>query len=106
MALLGYNGFVIGSVTVGAMAARGAVETLTLLVPHAIVELPALWLAGAVGLRVSHGLWKAAAGEESDASGPRLLAEVLLAYGVALAMLALAAVVEAQVTPAVFRALT
>ena len=75
------------------MGPRGAGETLAVSVPHAIVERPVLWLTGAVGLRVSHGLWKVGPGEGGDTSGPRLLAEALVRYGVALALLGVAAVV-------------
>jgi len=84
------------------MGPRGAGETLAVSVPHAIVEFPALWLTGAGGLRVSHGLWKVGAGEGSDTSGPRLLAEALVRYGVALALLSTP---SSQATPVVFRAL-
>ncbi|WP_425604292.1 stage II sporulation protein M [Natrinema gelatinilyticum] len=44
-----YNGFVVGYALSGS---ENVLYSIVLIVPHAIVELPAFWIAGAAGLRV------------------------------------------------------
>nr|WP_303647586.1 stage II sporulation protein M [Haloarchaeobius amylolyticus] len=104
--LLSFNGFVLGSVTAGIVDARGLVETVALLAPHGVVELSALWLAGAVGLRWTHVVWRTARGDRHETGLVTLAGESVGWVVLVLALLAVAAVVEASVTPWVARVVT
>lgn len=95
-----YNGLLLGSVTTVAAGRLGVVTTALSLAPHGVIELPAIWVAGGIGFRVTHLYWKVANGDRDRVSVPRLLGESGLLFLGVLAALAVAAVVEAVVTPA------
>ncbi len=95
-----YNGLLLGSVTAVAAGRLGVITTVLSLAPHGVIELPAIWVAGGIGFRVTHLYWKIANGDRDRVSVPRLLGESgLLFLGVVVA-LAVAALIEAVVTPA------
>lgn len=103
--LLLFNGFVLGSVLVDAAGALGPLTTVALLVPHGVFELPALWLAGAVPARWLHVVWAVASGRDRATPVPRVMLRTVFALVVVLALLAVAAAVEATVTADLARAL-
>ena len=109
--VLAYNGFVFGATMADATGTLGPVTAAVLVAPHGVIELPALWLAGAVGLRWAHLLWDLASGGSYASRGsyvtgvPRTAGDSLVAILAAAALLALAASVEAVVTPVLARAL-
>jgi stage II sporulation protein M len=103
--LLLFNGFALGSVVVDAAGTLGPLTTMALLVPHGVFELPAIWLAGAVPARWLHVVWAVASGRDRATPVPRVMLRTLLALVVVLALLALAAAVEATVTAELARAL-
>lgn len=103
--ILGYNGFVLGGTVVDAAARLGPLVTVGLLVPHGIFELPAIWLSGAIGLRWTHVLWCVASGS-NHRPVPLHVRETLTALVLALVLLAVAAVVEAEVTFRLARVVT
>lgn len=96
-----YNGLLLGSVTTVAAGRLGPLTTLLLLLPHGVVELPAIWVAGGIGFRLTHVYWKLANADRDRIGVPRLLGESALLFGLVLCALAVAAVVEATVTAAV-----
>jgi len=96
-----YNGLLLGSVTAVAAGRLGALTTVLSLAPHGVIELPAIWVAGGIGFRVTHLYWKIASGDRDRVSVPRLLGEGSLLFLGVIVALAVAAVVEAVVTPAV-----
>lgn len=102
---LGYNGFALGGVVADAAGTLGPVETLVLLVPHGVVELPAVWLAGAVAFRWTHVLWAVADGRSRAVPFPKVVLRSLAAVALVLLLLAVAAVIEALVTAPLARAL-
>lgn len=104
--LLAYNGFLFGSTMVDAAGSLGPLRTVALVAPHGVLELPAVWLAGAVGLRWTHLLWRLANGASRTGDVPRTVVDSLAAVALALLVLAVAAVVEASVTLPLARALT
>ena len=106
LVLLGYNGFLLGGVAADAAGTYGVARTAALLLPHGAFELPALWLAGAIGFRLTHVGWRVAAGNGTDTSVTHNLAQALAAAAVVLALLAVAAFVEAELTAPLADALT
>lgn len=100
-----FNGFVLGSVGADAAGTLGPLTTVALLVPHGILELPALWLAAAVPARWLHVVWNLAAGRDRTTPVPRVMARTAVALGLVVVLLGVAAVVEATVTLALARAL-
>lgn len=96
--VLFYNGIIVGAL--GAAAARGGQAVLfwSAILPHGVVELPAVWLAGACGLYIAGGLIK-------PGPYPRLpllvrhARDMVPALLTVIAMLVLAAVVEGFISP-------
>lgn len=97
---LAFNGFALGGAVADAAGSLGPVATVALLAPHGVFELPAIWLAGAVAFRWTHVVWSVANGHSRDAALPRVVFRSLVAVGLVLLLLAVAAVVEATVTAA------
>ncbi|WP_436933923.1 stage II sporulation protein M [Halovenus marina] len=93
-----FNGLLFGSIVAVGSANRGMGETLLLLLPHGIVELPAFWLAGAVGLRLTHSFWKVATGDRDRSPVPVVVLQSLALSLVVFGLLAVAALIEAHVT--------
>lgn len=104
--LLGYNGFLLGGVTADAAGTYGLGRTLLLLLPHGVFELPAFWLAGAIGFRTTHVGWRTATGRGTDTPIPAHLLQAAVALAVVVVLLSVAAFVEAAVTLPLADALT
>lgn len=104
--LLAYNGFLFGSTMTDAMGTLGPLRAIALVAPHGVVELPALWLAGAIGLRWLHLFWSLASGGSFATGVPRAVLDSVVALLLLVAMTAVAAIVEAGVTVPVARLLT
>lgn len=96
--LLLYNGFLAGAVLVEAAVSLGTLTAAALIVPHGVLELPALWLAGGVGARWVHYGWRVATGDRDGPGGPGLLRDTAVVLVSVVVLLAAAAVVEAHVT--------
>lgn len=103
--LLLFNGFTLGSVAVDAAGTLGPLTTLVLLLPHGVVELPAIWLAGAIPARWLHVAWSLATNRDRETPVPRVLGRTVVALLAVVLLLAVAAVLEATVTLALARAL-
>jgi uncharacterized membrane protein SpoIIM required for sporulation len=101
--VLGVNGFALGGTVVAAADGLGPLVTAALLVPHGVVELPALWLAGGVAFRWVHAGWRVANGDHSGPGAAALLGRSVVAVVLVVAALAVAAVVESSVMPALAR---
>lgn len=93
-----FNGFIIGAVVADAAERNGMAWALLGILPHGIVELPAFWLAGAIGYRWLAFVWKLANGDRDRIAGPWLLLESLALTGLSLALLFVAAIIEVTVT--------
>jgi stage II sporulation protein M len=98
-----FNGFVFGAAIVAGANEIGLLWAIVLLIPHGIFELPAIWLSAAVAFRVFHELWAVASGEGS--SGGLLILDTVTSVALVYTLLAIAAVVEANVTYALYRVL-
>lgn len=92
------NGFLIGATLADAAEVLGLGRAMVALAPHGVLELPAFWLAGAIGFRWLAFVWKLANGDRDRIAGPYLVLESLALTGLALVMLLVAAVIEATVS--------
>jgi uncharacterized membrane protein SpoIIM required for sporulation len=97
-----FNGFVVGYAVVGS---EQLFRSLALLLPHAVVELPAFVLAGAAGLQLPVELLAYLRGEQSALVRHVAAHHSAKRFGLAVLLLAIAAVLEAVVTPLIARGL-
>ena len=99
--IMSLNGIVIGSVTEIVSQGHSATFIAAALLPHGIFEIPAFIIAGALGFCMAQSLiaeWYGAADTAADAGR---LARIFLLY--VLPLIAVAAVVEAFITPAIIQ---
>ena len=96
------NGIVIGFVAGPAVAEQGLGETLVLLVPHGILELPAIFIAAAVGLRAGHIIVNRIRGVREQLITRSELHGLAAVIAIAWIALAIAAAIEVYVTPALY----
>ncbi len=99
--IISTNGFVIGSVLEMVSKEHSALYVVAAIVPHGLFEIPAFVISGALGLMLAKALWREWEGDE-DASA------LALSYGrifllVVLPLVAVAACVEAFITPEILR---
>jgi len=104
--LLLLNGYVFGAALVQYGETYGPLETIAMIGPHGIVEIPALLLAGAISFRWCHAGWRTASGTERSTTAPLFLLESVGAIVLVLLALAVAAVIEATVSASIGAALT
>lgn len=99
------NGVLVGWVVADAAAAEGIGLTLALILPHGILELPALFVGAGIGFRLVHVGLAYLRGTRGRLLRRDELARTLLLLAVGWVVLAVAAVVEVHVTPAIAEAL-
>nr|WP_303716270.1 stage II sporulation protein M [Methanoculleus marisnigri] len=97
--ILSVNGLLIGAVTELVRQQQGLLYIAAALVPHGIFEIPALLIAGGLGLLLGRELLAEWQGVGDAAAGAPPPARLFLRAVVPL--LAVAAVVEAFITPAI-----
>lgn len=95
------NGMLVGTLVAVTAGDASLLLLAALLLPHGVVELPALWLAGAVGLRVAHRLVRYLRGVDERPLTRAEAVEVALLVVVVVALIAVAAWIEVHVTPRV-----
>lgn len=98
VAILVYNGVIVGYV--GRLVAdRAGIEVVVLgFLPHGVVEIPAFLLASGVALRASHQLVAAVLGDRESVPTATLLRDSGIVVVVALVLIVVAAVIEAEIT--------
>ena len=99
MLILSVNGLLIGAVTELMRQQQGLLFIAAALVPHGIFEIPAFLIAGGLGLLLGQGLIAEWHGRGDAATLAVPLARLFLR--VVVPLLAVAALVEAFITPAV-----
>ena len=92
------NGFMLGAGIADIAEVYGLGRTLLALAPHGILEIPALWLSGGIGLRWLAFVWSLATGDRDRIAGPWLFLESLGLTALSLLMLFVAAAIEANVS--------
>lgn len=100
LGILAFNGVTLGvAVHVGLAKGLAQGTVVALIAPHGVVEIPALWLAGAVGLFLAHRVTTWALGDRDEIVSAveerRFYAALVLVY----LGIALSAVIEAHLTP-------
>lgn len=103
--VLGFNGVVVGWVAGIATGNVGAGPVLALLVPHGIFELPALWLAAGISLRLVHLAVDDVWGERDHFLTRAAWKRTLLLVVVGWLLIGLASLIEVYVTPAIAEAI-
>lgn len=93
------NGFLVGFVYAAAAAVLSAPVALALILPHAVFELPAFWIVAAAAFRVNHRGLRYLLGADDTVLTRQELVELGVVFGLAVALLAVAAWVEVTVTP-------
>ncbi|SEW27259.1 stage II sporulation protein M [Natrinema salifodinae] len=100
-----FNGIIVGNVGAAIGTSVGFDYIFVGLIPHGIFELPSLFIAAGVGFRLLHRLGQRIRGTRGAAiTKPYLYRTALLVFAAWL-LLAVAALVEAFVTPALLEAL-
>ena len=97
--ILLFNGFIVGYVVVSVARSEGVIVPVVGILPHGVVEVPALLLASAVAFRFSHQVLAAALGRRESVMTRTERREAVLVAVLALALIPVAAVIEATVTP-------
>lgn len=99
------NGLIIGSAVASSVQTVPLQSALLLTVPHGLFELPALWLAGAAGLRLPLRIVRYLLKEEDRIVTTEVVIDVTVIAALSIGLLAIAALVEGIVTPYVFERL-
>jgi stage II sporulation protein M len=98
-----FNGVIIGILLGATIGVDGAspLVVAALIVPHGIIELPAFWLAGAIGLRVAHRLIRYLRGKDARVLTRAEVLEVIVLVVLAAVMIVVAAWIEVNITPVI-----
>jgi len=104
MLILSANGLLIGVVTELVRSQQGALYVVAALVPHGIFEIPAVLISGGLGFLLARALIAEWHGAGDAAAEALSLARLFLR--VVIPLLAVAAVVEAFITPAILSMIT
>jgi len=97
--IMSLNGIVIGAIMEIVHHDHSALFVAAALLPHGIFEIPAFILAGALGILLAQSLIQEWYGSEDAAVTGKALARIFLLY--VLPLIAVAACVEAFITPVV-----
>lgn len=95
------NGFVVGFVVELALREATALEIVLLIAPHGVLEIPAILLVAAIGLRFGHRTYRYVRGREDRLLTGTEIKEAGLVYLVAVALIVVAAWIEANYTLAI-----
>jgi len=104
IAILGFNGIIIGAVLEIVRKESGALVLLAAIIPHGIFELPAVIASGALGLMLGRAVKNEFSGGPDAASEALRLGRIFIRY--IIPFVAIAACIEAFITPAVLQLVT
>lgn len=93
------NGLIVGGLLGITVGYTSPVLLAALLLPHGIFELPALWLAGAIGLRIAHRLVRYLWGTDDEILTHLEMVEVIILIIITVLLLVIAAWIEVTHTP-------
>jgi uncharacterized membrane protein SpoIIM required for sporulation len=96
--ILFHNGVMLGAVAVGVAQHHTALEFWGFVAPHGVIELPAIFIAGAAGLMLGYALVNPGEYSRRTALGLAGREAILLIFGV-VAMLVIAGIIEAFFSP-------
>jgi uncharacterized membrane protein SpoIIM required for sporulation len=92
------NGFILGSAVKTVANQLELTETLSLILPHGIFEIPALIIAGAAGFKIPYELLRFVLGKKDEIITEEDAKEFFKLVGVSIALIFIAAVIEAEIT--------
>jgi stage II sporulation protein M len=93
------NGAILGAVIPVAAATSGLWRSIMTIVPHGILELPAIFLGTSIGLKLGMHPWLRLAGKADTTLMSELGHGLRLYFTIILPLLLLAAAIEVYVTP-------
>lgn len=94
-----FNGFSFGALTCAMVTSGAPFSTLLLLtLPHAIFELPAIWIAGAAGFKIPYELVRYFTDKKDYILSSGEVMEFLMLSGIAIILIIIAAFIEANIT--------
>lgn len=92
------NGLVFGVAMAGSMQNASLTTVLLLIMPHAIFELPAIWIAGAAGFKVPYELVRYFTDKKDYILSREEVMDFLMLSGIAIVLMIIAAFIEANIT--------
>ena len=98
VAILFYNGLLLGSLTAMFLNWKLSLSFWALILPHGVIELPCIFIAGGAGLLLGGALLVHRSRSRKEALQERGLVAVRLALGI-VPLLAIAAAIEGFITP-------
>lgn len=93
------NGVALGAIVTVSLGSRGVWQSAMAIVPHGIVELPAVFLATSIGLLLGGHVFKRLLRRPQPPLREELAAASRCLFRVIVPLLALAALIEAYLTP-------
>jgi stage II sporulation protein M len=102
--ILGFNGIIIGAILEIVRKESGDLALLAAIIPHGIFELPAVIVSGALGLMLGRAVKNEFAGGPEASIEAWNLGRLFIRY--IIPFVAIAAVIEAFITPAVLQLMT
>ncbi|MGH7931500.1 MAG: stage II sporulation protein M, partial [Candidatus Binatia bacterium] len=93
------NGAILGAVVPVAIASRGLWSSIMTILPHGILELPAIFLGTSIALRLGMDFFRRLAGTTDTTIVSELGYSLRIYFSVILPLLLVAAVIEVYVTP-------
>jgi stage II sporulation protein M len=93
-----FNGYVFGMTIVSVLQVTSLTKVLLLTVPHAIIELPATWFAGAAGFKIPYELVLYLADKKNYIFNKKEITDFLTLATIAILLIIVAAFVEANIT--------
>jgi stage II sporulation protein M len=93
------NGFTFGTAIASIVQASSPLTTILLIImPHAIFELPAIWIAGAAGFKIPYELVRYFTEKKDYILNRQEIIDFLVLTGCAVVLIIIAAIIEANVT--------
>ncbi len=99
--VLSFNGIIIGGIVEVVGAKTGSLVMLAAIIPHGIFELPAVLVSSALGLMLGRAVMMDLTGQGDASEDARILGSLFLIYVVS--FIAIAACIEAFITPAILQ---
>ncbi|MBC7095452.1 stage II sporulation protein M [Thermococcus sp.] len=92
------NGFILGSAVKTVENQLKLTETLLLILPHGIFEIPGLIIAGAAGFKIPYELLRFALGKKEEILTEEDAKEFFKLVGISIVLIFIAAIVESTIT--------
>ncbi|MDD1723695.1 MAG: stage II sporulation protein M [Methanospirillum sp.] len=102
--ILGLNGLIIGGILEVVRKDAGDIAVLASIIPHGIFEIPAVITSGALGLMLGDAVWQDLSGNGFASGEATRLGGIFIRY--IIPFVAIAACIEAFITPAVLQLVT